>query len=128
MNKNAIKSIEFYCESEICALKKSEFLSKIIILSNLHNYDVDLSVGEVLGIKKNKFPKVIYLSVSVLDKKKNIVLANPVDNEHLTDVAKILEIDKKGRVSFFTWQEDEEFIDSLNWIANELEKINNKNQ
>lgn len=123
MNINTVKSLDFYCKNEIRSLKESNFLSRILLLSKLLDYDVDLSVGEALDVKESKYPKIIYLSVSVLDKEKNIVLINPVDNEHLTDATKILEIDKKERVIFFTWQEDEDFIESLKWIAKELQKL-----
>ena len=123
MNINTMKSLDFYCKNEIRSLKESNFLSRILLLSKLLDYDVDLSVGEALDVKESKYPKIIYLSVSVLDKEKNIVLINPVDNEHLTDATKILEIDKKERVIFFTWQEDEDFIESLKWIAKELQKL-----
>lgn len=125
MNINTVKSLDFYCKSEIRSLKESSFLSRILLLSKLLDYDVDLSVGEALDVKESKYPKIIYLSVSVLDKEKNIVLINSVDNEHLTDATKILEIDKKERVIFFTWQEDDDFIESLKWIAKELQKLCN---
>jgi hypothetical protein len=123
MHINTVKSLEFYCKNEILSLKESNFLSRILLLSKSLDYDVDLSVGEALDVKESKYPKIIYLSVSVLDKEKNIVLVNPLDNEHLTDATRILEIDKRERVSFFTWQEDEDFIESLKWIAKELQKL-----
>ena len=123
MNINTVQSLEFYCKNEIRSLKESNFLSRILLLSKSLDYDVDLSVGEALDVKESKYPKIIYLSVSVLDKEKNIVLVNPLNNEHLTDATKILEIDKRERVIFFTWQEDEDFIESLKWIAKELQKL-----
>ena len=123
MNINTVKSLEFYCKNEIRSLKESNFLSRILLLSKSLDYDVDLSVGEALDVKESKYPKIIYLSISVLDKEKNIVLVNPLNNEHLTDATKILEIDKRERVIFFTWQEDEDFIESLKWIIKELQKL-----
>lgn len=123
MNINTVKSLEFYCKNEIRSLKESNFLSRILLLSKSLDYDVDLSVGEALDVKESKYPKIIYLSISVLDKEKNIVLVNPLNNEHLTDATKILEIDKRERVIFFTWQEDEDFIESLKWITKELQKL-----
>ena len=123
MNINTVKSLEFYCKNEIRSLKESNFLSRILLLSKSLDYDVDLSVGEALDAKESKYPKIIYLSISVLDKEKNIVLVNPLDNEHLTDATRILEIDKRERVIFFTWQEDEDFIESLKWITKELQKL-----
>lgn len=125
MNINTVKSLDLYCKNEIHSLKESNFLSRILLLSKLLDYDVDLSVGEALDVKESKYPKIIYLSISVLDKNKNIVLVNSIDNEHLTDATKILEIDKKERVIFFTWKEDEDFIESLRWIAKELQKLCN---
>ena len=123
MNINTKKSLEFYCENEIRSLKESVFLSRILLLSKSLDYVVDLSVGEALCAKKSEYPKVIYLSISVLNKEKNIVLVNPVDNEHLTDATRILEIDSRERVLFFTWKEDKDFIESLEWIENELQKL-----
>ena len=123
MNINTVQSLEFYCKNEIRSLKESNFLSRILLLSKSLDYDVDLSVGEALDVKESKYPKIIYLSISVLDKEKNIVLVNPLNNEHLTDATKILEIDKRERVIFFTWQEDEDFIESLKWITKELQKL-----
>ena len=89
MNINTIKSLDFYCKNEICSLKESNFISRILLLSKSLGYDVDLSVGEALNAKKSKYPKIVYLSVSVLDKEKNIVLINPLDNEHLTDATRL---------------------------------------
>ena len=123
MNIYTVQSLEFYCKNVIRSLKESNFLSRILLLSKSLDYDVDLSVGEALDVKESKYPKIIYLSISVLDKEKNIVLVNPLDNEHLTDATKILEIDKRERVIFFTWQEDEDFIESLKWITKELQKL-----
>ena len=48
-----------------------------------------------------------------------------MDFEHLTDATKILEIDRKKRVSFSAWQDDEDFIESLEWILIELRKMKN---
>lgn len=123
MNKNAIQILDLYCKNEVCSLEESLYLSKIISLTNLLDYDIDISVGEALDAKKNKYPKIVYLSVSVLNKNGEIVMVNPTDFEHLTDATQVLEIDKKERVKFFTWQEDKEFIESLEWITAELEKI-----
>lgn len=125
MNINIVKSLDFYCKNAISSLKESDLLSRILFLSKSLDYDVDISVGEALDVRESKYPKVVYLSVSVLNKEKNIVLINTVDNEHLTDSTRILEIDKKKRVYFFTWQEDEDFINSLKWISKELQKLCN---
>jgi len=87
---------------------------------------IDISVGEAKDEKKNEYPKTIYLSFSVTDQQGKIVLVDSLDFEHLTDATRILEIDRKNRVTFFSWQDDEEFIESLEWITKELRKMRNK--
>ena len=128
MNNNAIQILDFYCKNEVCTLKESEYLSKIIFLLNSLDLDVDISFGEALDAKKNSYPKRVYLSISIIDKDGEIVMVNPMDFEHLTDASQVLEIDRKGRVSFFTWQEDKDFIDSLEWMIVELQKMHTDNE
>ena len=123
MNKNAQQVITLYCQNEIQSLMKSNYLSEINSLSNSLGYSVNISVGEARDRKKNKYPKVTYLSISILDNERNIIMVNELDFEHLTDATRLIEIDRKNRVSFFSWQEDDDFIDSLKWFIRELKKI-----
>lgn len=41
---------------------------------------------------------------------------------HLNAATRIIEIDKKERIKFSLWEEDEDFIDSINWASKELKK------
>ena len=122
MNHNLKQSLDYYCKNEIQTLENSEYVSKIRSLAKSAGYLLDLSVGEAMDAKKNKYPKTTYLSFSVVDQQGRIVVVNSIDFEHLTDATKILEIDRKNRVSFFSWQDDKDFKESLKWIAQELEK------
>ncbi len=122
MNQNARKILESYCENEIHTLKKSEYLIEICTLAKSANCVIDISFGQAMHIKQNKYPKVVYLGVSVLDQQGKTIIVDELDFEHLSDSTKILEIDRKNRVKFFSWQEDKEFTESLHWIAKELRK------
>ena len=124
MNQNAKQAIEYYCKKEIQTLKLSEHFAKISTLTNSLGYMIDISVGEANDKKKDKFPKTVYLSFSIIDQQGTITSLDSLDFEHLTDATRILEIDRKNRVTFFSWHDDEEFIESLEWIIKELKTQN----
>ena len=124
MNQNAKQAIEYYCKKEIQTLKLSEHFAEISTLTNSLGYMIDISVGKANDKKKDKFPKTVYLSFSIIDQQGTITSLDSLDFEHLTDATRILEIDRKNRVTFFSWQDDEEFIESLEWIIKELKTQN----
>ena len=113
--------LDYYCENEVRFFKSSEYFAKISSLVKLFGYLIDISIGEAMDTKKNKYPKKIYLSVSIIDQQKKIILLDTIDFEHLTDATCLLEIDRKNRVKFFSWKNDKEFIESLEWIIKVLE-------
>ena len=125
MNQIIKQTLDYYFESEIQTLKNSEHFLEISSLVKSLSYSIDISIGEVADLKKEKYPKVLYLSFSITDQHGKIILVDSMDFEHLTDATKILEIDRKKRVRFSTWQDDEDFIESLEWILKELRKMKN---
>ena len=127
MNQSVMQAIDYYCKNEIEILKNSEYFLEINSLAKTLSYSIDISIGEATDAKQDKYPKIIYLSFSTIDQQGKIVLVDALDFEHLTDATEILEIDRKNRVKFFSWQDDEEFIESLKWIIKELRKKQNKN-
>ena len=127
MNQSIMQTLDYYCKNEVQILKNSEYFLEISFLAKLLGYSIDISIGEAMDAKKDKYPKIIYLSFSTIDDQGKIIFVDSLDFEHLTDATEILEIDRKNRVKFFSWQDDEEFIESLKWIIKELRKIQNKN-
>ena len=125
MNQIIKQTLDYYCESEIQTLKNSEYFLEISSLVKSLGYSIDISIGEAPDLKKEKYPKVLYLSFSITDQHGKIILVDSMDFEHLTDATKILEIDRKKRMSFSAWQDDEDFIESLEWILIELRKMKN---
>lgn len=125
MNQIIKQTLDYYSESEIQTLKNSEHFLEISSLVKSLGYSIDISIGEAPDFKKEKYPKVLYLSFSITDQHGKIILVDSMDFEHLTDATKILEIDRKKRVSFSAWQDDEDFIESLEWILIELRKMKN---
>ena len=125
MNQIIKQTLDYYFESEIQTLKNSEHFLEISSLVKSLGYSIDISIGEAPDLKKENYPKVLYLSFSITDQHGKIILVDSMDFEHLTDATKILEIDRKKRVSFSAWQDDEDFIESLEWILIELRKMKN---
>jgi hypothetical protein len=126
MNQSVKQTLDYYFKNEIEILKNSEHFFEISSLVKKLGYSIDISIGEAKDAKQDKYPKKIYLSFSIIDQQGKIVLVDSLDFEHLTDATEILEIDRKNRVKFFSWQDDEEFIESLKWIVKELRKMHNK--
>ena len=123
MNQSIKQSLDFYFKITTQTLKNSEHFAEISSLATSINCSIDISIGEAMDAKKDKYPKKIYLSFSILDNQRKIVCVDPIDFEHLTDATIILEIDRKNKVQFFTWQEDKDFIESLEWIIEELKAL-----
>ena len=119
MLKNIEKTITFYCDNELEAFKKSRYFIEIKNLVNNLGLLLECSYGEDCSHKRH--PKNIYLGIAVLNKQGEIVVVDLIDDEHLCDATNIVSIDRKGRVSFFPW-EDIDFIESLEWIIKELKK------
>lgn len=40
----------------------------------------------------------------------------------LNAATRIIAIDKKDKIKFYSWEEDDDFIDSINWVVKELGK------
>ncbi len=127
MNQSIKQCLDFYCEKQVEELKSSDYFAEISSLAKSLDYLPDVVVGEVMDAKKDKYPKIVYLSFSIVDQQKNAILVDFIDCEHLSDATRIIEIDRKRRVKFFSWQDDEDFIDSLKWIVKELKKIKKTN-
>lgn len=125
MNKSIIQTLDYYAKNEIEILKNSEYFFKISSLAKEIDCSIDISIGEAADANKYKYPKRIYLSFSIIDCQGKVLSVNSLDFEHLTDATEILEIDQKNRVKFFSWQDDEDFIESLKWIIKELKKMQN---
>ena len=123
MNQSVKQTLDYYFKNEIEILKNSEHFFEISSLVKKLGYSIDISIGEAKDVNKCKYPKKIYLSFSIIDQQEKIILVDSFDFEHLTDATAILEIDRKNRVKFFSWQDDEEFIESLKWFVKELRKI-----
>ncbi len=124
MNQSVMQALDYYCKNEIELLKNSEYFLEISSLAKMLGYSIDISIGEAMDANKCKYPKIIYLSFSIIDQQGKIILADSLEFEHLSDATEILEIDRKNRVKFFSWQDDEEFLESLEWITKELKSKN----
>lgn len=112
-------TLKYYCEKEIEKFVSSSIYSKLNELVEFHKFNLKLEFGK----GKEEKDKNIYLSLSILDI--NGKLVEFFDDGFLTTATMLIMNDKKNRLRFFSWQ-DEEFIEDLNWIINKLKEIKNK--
>ena len=103
------------------AFKKSNYYSEIGSLSNTLGFSFILSVDN--RIMSNKYPQAFYLGISVADKQGETVIVDTLDYEHLSYATDIAKIDRNGRIIFHSWIEDEDFIETIEWIIVKLKNM-----
>ncbi len=113
---NLEQTLDFYCRDEIATFQQSEYYSKLSCLAKKLNYIVKCSFGYGLEDKRR-----IYLDFSIRNGNDEIVYVDNLDYEHLCDATCIIEFDKKQRYKFYSWEKDNDFIESILWAINELE-------
>ncbi len=111
------ETIKYYCENEMKDFKDSSIYKRIEELVNLKGLKLDCSYGKAL----EQIDENLYLGISVLDKNNNII--EIYDDGFLSVSTIIVLIDKKDKVKFFPWTDDE-FLEDLNWIIKNLNNIN----
>lgn len=119
MNENLLKALSLYCNNEIENLKNSKLYIKLQKLVSDLKYILVCEYGKEL---ENKKSKNIYLSITVLNGKNEVV--EIFDEGFLTAATLLVLVDNKDRYKFLSWK-DEEFIEDLNWLIKELENIKN---
>lgn len=119
MNENLLKVLSLYCNNEIENLKNSKLYIKLQKLVSDLKYILVCEYGKEL---ENKKSKNIYLSITVLNGKNEVV--EIFDEGVLTASTLLVLVDNKNRYKFLSWK-DEEFIEDLNWLIKELENIKN---
>ena len=119
MNENLLKILSLYCISEIENFKNNEVFVKLQNLANELNYIIVCEYGNELDNKKSKD---LYLDITILNDKNEMI--EIFDEGFLTASTMLVLVDKKYQCKFLSWK-DEEFIEDLNWLIKELEKIKN---
>lgn len=114
------KTINSYCIDEEKNFKESKYFLEIISLTHVLGFSAKVSCGENTVSNKHLFPKIVYLEISIVDETGKTVIVNELDNEHLSYATSIVEIDKKKRIILKSWEDDEDFIETLAWIIKEL--------
>lgn len=121
MHSNIIQAINYFCTNEMEAFKKSNYYSEISSLSNTLGFSFILSVNN--RIMSNKYPQAFYLGIAVADKQGETVIVDTLDYEHLSYATDIAKIDRNGRIIFRSWIEDEDFIETIEWIIVKLKNM-----
>ena len=118
MRKNIEETLHFYISNEINSFNQSSLCSKLFDLVNQLGFHIECSFG--CGDNNSKD---IYFSFLVVDNNGEGVPAGEYDEfAHLNAATLIIAIDKKDKIKFYSWEEDDDFIDSINWVVKELEK------
>lgn len=119
LQKHMEQVLQFYISYETEAFYKSPVCAELFALAERLGYHVECSSGYEDGRRK----KHIYMGFAVIDDHGEGATAGEYDEYvHLTGATLIIEIDRKERVKFYSWEEDDDFIDSINWAARELKK------
>lgn len=114
---NLYSILNFYCESEIKSFKKSDLFIELESIVKELNYILICEYGkECSNIKSEN----IYLSLTVYNKNNEII--EIFDEGCLSAATILILVDKRKRFEFFSWK-DEDFIESIQWIINELKKL-----
>lgn len=118
MRKNIEETLHFYISNEINSFNQSSLSSKLFDLVNQLGFHIECSFGGGDNNSKN-----IYFSFLVVDNNGEGVTAGEYDEfVRLNAATRIIAIDKKDKIKFYSWEEDDDFIDSINWVVKELEK------
>lgn len=119
MNETIIKTLSFYCDSEIEELKNNEMFIRLQNLVDELSFILVCEYGKEFNNKSEN----LYLSLTVLTDKEEMI--EIFDDGFLSASTPMVIIDKKYRCSFLSWK-DKEFIEDLYWLIDNLEKIKNK--
>lgn len=114
MNDKIKQTLEYYCQNELNDFYNSEYFSEIKNLADAHNFVLERKVWKADNDNK------LYLIVRVLDG--NNLIVEIWDDGSLVASTELVSVDKRERVKFFPW-DDEDFVDSLNWIIKCLKNI-----
>lgn len=123
--ENLEQTINFYCTKETESFKCSEYFYKITQLTEKLGLNVECSYdfvqNYILGKRYSK--KFIYLYFDIVDKNGDGVYSKNDESDALGFSICIVSIDRKNRFEFYSWQDDDDWIDSLEWNIKELEKM-----
>lgn len=112
---NFNKTLDFYCQNELEDFIQSELFLTIEQMAKEHRLTVCYAFDK--GKDKAKSNNT-YLGIQICDENNQIV--EIYDDGFLSISTELITIDKKERIKFFPWN-DEDFIDSLKWVIGCLE-------
>lgn len=124
--ENLEQAINFYCTKELESFKSSEYFLKLTQLVDSLGLKIECSFGFCDYMKKIYHGKIdfIYFYFNIIDDKGNGINTNDDDDGGALGYSTcIVSIDRKNRFKFFSWQDDEDWIESVQWNIEELEKM-----
>ena len=119
MNENLLKILHIYCNDEINNLKENALFTELQSLVNELNYTLICDYGRATDNKKSEN---LYLGITIYNNNNEII--EIYDEGFLSVSTMLVEVDKKHRFNFLSWQ-DKEFVEDLNWLINQLKLLKN---
>lgn len=116
MKKNVLDLLDVYCNSEIAEFKSHQLYAKLCNMVKGLGYDLECGYGRSL----NDRDRNVYLYICIHNQ--NMEIVEVFDEGELCASTKLIVIDKKDRIRFFSWA-DEDFVDSIHWMIRLLQEI-----
>ncbi len=113
---NINSTLKFYCDNEKIDFESQPIFNDLRKLVNKSNLIIVCEYGKESDNKK--FGN-LYLSVSV--KNQNNEFIEIYDDGFLTACTILVSVDRKERIKFYSWN-DNDFIDSINWMIKNLKE------
>lgn len=116
MRKNVLDLLTMYCNAELADFKCHQLYTELQAMVDKLGYHLKSECGK--GSAKN-YSRYVYLSISVYNQDNDLI--EIYDEGYLSAATELIEIDKKERIRFLSWN-DEDFVDSIHWIIRMLQK------
>lgn len=117
MKENVFDLLDTFCNNEMADFMDHKLYYMLQSMTNELGYRLICKYG--YG-KEKRDSRNVYLSISVNDH--NNVPIQIYDEGDLSASTELIKIDKRERVSFFAWN-DEDFVDSIHWMIRMLREI-----
>ncbi len=117
MNNNLCSLINAYCEAERSDFESHELYIELYDIASEMNYTIKCEYGK--GATKD-VSRNLYLCISIYDHDNQCI--EIYDDGFLSASTELVLIDRKGRIRFCTW-DDEDFLDSIHWMIRKLQEI-----
>ena len=120
MKKKILDLLDTYCNSEIADFRRHQLYNELYDIAKELGYHIKCEHGRGSNCRDLN----VYLSICVYNQDKEAI--EIFDEGELSAATELVVIDKKEKISFLSW-DDEDFVDSIHWIIKMLQEIKRNN-